>query len=231
MSEENKKWLTDQLLDLFDKCTQIKDLKPALIGMTKSGQPRYKKSPKLIASLKMLLLAIAKYPDCIMGLKKLGHIASLSRSKTIDNLKILDQNGIIITSARISDCGDSDSNRRSINMQELLSFFDDGGSLKTRPPSLKTRPQVVSKRDQGVVSKRDPIKQDVFINGINQDKSFYRDQKINNEKKPSWAPMANESAAIKKHEKIKEEERKGAPENFQEMIKEAKMKLIGEKKK
>ena len=202
MSEENQKWLTDQLLDIFEKQIQIKDLNPALIGKTKEkdGIPsvnRYKNSPKFTSSIKLLLLAIAKYPVCIMGIKKLAKIASLTRTRTIEYLKLLDQNNITSVIGRISEAGDADSNSRSLNMDILKSFFGD---------------EVVSQRHQGsvtvtlgVVSQRHPIKKEGFTKGNKQTKSFCNSaQKESNKRRHPFAPMMNEAANTKKNKEYKQ---------------------------
>ena len=74
----SKKWLSNQLLDIFEKCDQIKDLKPALIGYTKlEKKEKYKNCPKFTTALKMMLLTFSKYEKkCYLGMKKIGKACS-----------------------------------------------------------------------------------------------------------------------------------------------------------
>lgn len=119
----SSKWLPDQLLDIFEKHDQIKDLAPAIVGKNKDGIQKLKDSPKFTISLKFILLAIAKYKECFLSMKTIAKISSLSRGAVIENLKILIQNEIVTIERRKTESGDNNSNVYHINMSALCSYF------------------------------------------------------------------------------------------------------------
>lgn len=209
MSEKkNEKWLVNQLMDFFETHEQVKNLQPAVLGKTKTGILRLTKSFKFTPSIKMILLAIVKYRNCHMSRKTLGNFASLSKTNTLNNLKILEQNKIISITNRVTEDGDSDTNLYFLDQSHLYSYFAKRVVSQRYHHPVDNFNEVVSQQPQGgivkiprVVSQRDPIKQ---IGFNKENKSFYKaDQKQNNKLKPEWAAMKNEAESIRQNEPFK----------------------------
>jgi hypothetical protein len=172
MSQEKEKWLTNQLLDFFEKNYQIKNLKPALVGMTKKNVPILKKSPKFTAPIRMLLLAIAKYKDCYLSVSSIALITGISKKYVRHNLKILDHNKIITCEHRLSKSGDSDSNLYRLDTTVLISFFAERVGAKSTQVSkkvgaLSTQGECFKHLPVGALST--PINKKGFNKGIKQE--------------------------------------------------------------
>ena len=123
-----EKWLTNQLLDLFDTLIQVKKLKPVFI-YTRKKIPVFQSYTEITPLLRMLLLAIAKYQTCIYSVKRLARIAGVKPDAARYALKVLAGNQIIKITPRVTDCGDDDSNCYEIDLDVLCSFFDRGTLL------------------------------------------------------------------------------------------------------
>ena len=177
------KWLTEQLLDVFEHCKQVKNLEPAIVSMSTCWVPIYKKSPKFTSAIKMILLAILKYDRCYMSVSLIAKMASLGKNNTRHHLKLLVQNKIISISRRTAKAGDSETNIYTFNKDIFCAFFNNSniylGLNQPRPTEkLSTgvgpnrthlgpnQTQGGSESDPGVGPIRTPIKQ-ILINNIN----------------------------------------------------------------
>jgi hypothetical protein len=158
MSQEKEKWLTNQLLDLFENSIQIRPLNPVIVGYVKE-KPVILKSPKFTPALRLILLIIAKYPQCYMGKKRFENATGLSNRNLKKNIKFLAENGIITVELRQTDVGDNDSNLYKICIEKLFTHFSQVGTKQpqgwgrnsppgrdeTAPPVGTNRPPIYKK--------------------------------------------------------------------------------------
>lgn len=200
---ENKKWLTDQLLDIFEKYKQVKNLNPAIVGFTKSGQAKYKKSPKFTPTLRIVLQAIVKYDKCYMSLQTISNISGVDRRNVQPNIKILAQNQIITVENRTTKSGDADSNYYTFHMNHFLTFFEErkkNAKVGIKHPNLPVDnfEEVGIKHPKGrddsstrVGIKHPPIKQELINNNKKQERVALSENFLPNEKIKAY--VANES--------------------------------------